>query len=346
MIETVHLSFYRVSQCGYYKHRQKSPEFGTLSSTLNELRLWLGNGRLFGSTATYQTDDDSDVKAVYCLGLESIDDDNFLLTLWNAVDKKGGGNLASVDPSAPVGDATVETIKVPVDRIPGYPTRFWIIPSLLTVASVKLPESKSHQAGLNRYILGYLQSHSTHKVVEDAEDDGDVRIAGYRNKEGDEPLNVEPRFSMRIIANPTHLEEIRANYRSITQLARKQELPYVIANQPGPLQWMLNSVGLSKPGTIDGSIKARYQIRFEPTKHQVDDIIKKWEDDHGHSKFDDVGFIFKRRSSPVWLSQSYERESVNLDIAYKKDDQLDSTALLKALVGCRPKFYKRLVIKT
>lgn len=342
MLESVHLTFYRVHHCGYFRRGKDKPEFGEFPSTVTDLREWLSN-RVFGSTTTFSPDVEDDVTQIYCLSIDSQDNNDCLLTLWNAT--AGASNsIASVDRQALVGSATVATHTVPGDRIPGFPTRFWIMPSERIIASIRMKDAKSNQAGFGRYLDGFLRTISSHVVKENGDGESDVVITGYREKPDGELEDVHPKFALRIINNPTKLDEIRDNYGEIRQLARREELPHSIPIKRGTLHRMLTSFGLTSAASFTDDVKVRFQVRFEPTRDQVDEIIQHWEETDAHSKYDDVGFIMKGRSSPVWLSHSYERKLLKIDVKRKgQGEDIDSRALLVALSKYRDEVIARLV---
>lgn len=340
MIEPVHLTFYRISQCGYFKRSRDSAEFGNLDETLRDIGGWVTE-KQFGSTATFSPDTNDDVTQIYCLSLDFDDSHDCLLSLWNATSGKGEA-VRSVAAAAIVGKATVSTHPISSDQITGFPTHYWFIPSLHVVATVRLSDAKNNQNGMTRYIQGFLSTVSPHVIKDDGDGDSDIISRGYRNKPDDDPIDVHPRFSSRIVSNPTKLEEIRSAYRNIRQLVRREAIPNELALKKDGISAILKYFRLSQPSSEQDEIKIKFQVAYRPTKAQVNEIIRLWEESESHSKFDDVGFMMKGKSSPIWLSRSYERETISIDVKRKSTGDVDLKSLLASLSKFKSKFATQL----
>jgi hypothetical protein len=83
---------------------------------------------MLDQTCTYEPSELSERIAyrTFCYDLTSEEDnESFLLTTWNEL-PSSQGKIASVNGSAPVGDAEVSLTGIPEGNIPGYATYFWL----------------------------------------------------------------------------------------------------------------------------------------------------------------------------------------------------------------------------
>lgn len=329
MNESVRLTVFSVTDCGYYKKNKKVPEFGSFSDTVIDLENWIQNKEL-GSTCTYEIEEHDHLHPAYCFNLYPGDKGDYLLTIWNAVPATNG-HVLSVDSKAVVGSASVTHNKVKKDSIPGYPTYFWLIPQHNLLATVSLSNVVTGLSCANKYLQSFLAQCSSHVVIGEKEAKADHVISGYREKDGSSLQHLYPRFRSRMVQKPGELAILRKHYNKIHRIISRQELPQTAINNTTLAYKMLSTLGIVTPQSVKDQVRVKYEIDYRPSLKELDAMIDQWQHDGVNSKFDDIGFYVKGYKAPVWLSHTSLRETIDAEVNIDNEAIMNPLFLLNLL---------------
>lgn len=332
---------YQVSKCGYYPWRTGGavvPVFGGLSQTFAQLNTW-ATGKRLGETATFVSTgaEYDELSNVYFLSSShNASNGDYLLAVWNRL-PGNRQNIASVGVSDVVGNASAEVKEFDNDRIPGYATYFWIMPTANRVATVNLKNLNKGLANFSAYIASFLKFVNPGHVVlaNGLGPNGEIEIAGYRPSPADSIVEgaVRPGFNVRSIPLGGDLAYIRTNVGLIDKIVCKTTIS--VAEQQ-ERQWWQTMLDMSR-------IHGRHNIRVEdapvqvqfPISLNIDDLnqtIDAWADDLNDigNRSNDIGFHI-RGGEIKWLSKTQARTSIPLEVEWIDDELVNMNALMTQL---------------
>lgn len=159
MALTAKITFYEIHQCGYYKYKEKdAPVFGGINETLLDLEAWV-KPLSFEATKTFDSDDGKTLP-VYLLGLRQ-GKESWLLATWNQVPSSEVG-VSSVARTSTLDKIKVFANSIEENSIPGFPTYFWIFPSLKSFATICF-DVYNGKDGFQNYLDSFLAFNPNHR---------------------------------------------------------------------------------------------------------------------------------------------------------------------------------------
>ncbi|MES9907195.1 MAG: hypothetical protein ABW150_01640 [Candidatus Thiodiazotropha sp.] len=329
MAEEASVNFYRIARCGYFKHGEDIPQFGTLEDTLNELKAWVTDKNL-GETCTYAIDDGEEGYHTYCFDIVKSDQTGeFIVTTWNETPSVEG-NVASVSATSKVGEVDVELTELPDDHIPGYATYFWFIPDQNILATIRFHHTTNGHQNLRRYMKTFLAKWTSYVVVDDDDDEADHSIIGYRANEDDEPMHLNPMFKSYLKKKPGKIEFITNNREDIRTIHRKNLLSPQSQADMTLFNRMLVKIGVQDPPQVNHEVKVKYEFHHTPEEEELEAIIADWEQEHD-AKWDDIGFKLKGDDEIYWLSHSLAKRTIDLDVTRENKEIVNATSILNSV---------------
>ena len=332
--ETVKISFYDVTKCGYFSYaKSKSDSFCTLGDVLKELYGWIHQTNMtLGQTLTFQPADDEEDLPVYCYDIVKHINGDFLLVTWNATPSINN-QVSAVKGTGLVGSAEITTKNFDEDDIPGYATYFWFLPNEGSFATIRFNHLVNGQAGMCKYMLGYLQNLSSH-VYKDENASGDFDT--YYKKDTNDNGHYYPSFSTARKRLPGQVELIKSNRANIVKVINSSKLePMLSTDQMSFFQSALSLMGIKTPAVQREEIEIKNEMKMTPTKDELDSIILNWEGFQTNGSFD-VGFSFKGDSNQVhWLSRSIAKTEIEIifDRQDGNNEIATASSLLDALIS-------------
>lgn len=327
--ETASITFYSITQCGFYSWRGKSPLFGSTSKLLTEIAAWSKDKEL-QQTKLYEPK--GDLLPVYLLDITQHGND-WLVTMWNQVPSTEKG-VASVMGSSKVGDADVVMNPVAKGSIPGFATYFWFLPNTESFASVRFSHLITAQKAMQEYMESFLEFASSHAVLERQEGpDLEVVLLGYKeNPAGSElpSLKIYPKFRTELVKNPGKHEYILKNIGQISRVERSMQLRLDQKEDLSMFQTILRFTHMHNPVNPPKQMRFKYRLATGVTKDEVQAIIDSW-NEGAEKQWDDYGFVLRGSSSIHWLSHSLARKDVALNIGRVNDEVVEPVSLLVAL---------------
>ncbi|WP_298016626.1 hypothetical protein [uncultured Castellaniella sp.] len=328
----VSITFYDVSQCGFYKWGAKTPVLGGLVQALQELKDW-SDGKAIPLTKLKQSRRDDDVMPVYLRGVDRLGDD-WTVATWNEV-PAGEGGVASISERSIVGGKQqVFANEFEKNSIPGFATYFWFVPSANVVATLRMEGSVAAKEPMRGYVEAFIETRSSF-VVEDA----DGTIVGYRDPACAEskPLKLYPKFRLSPYVKPGALARIRAARDQIVKVIRVGHLeltnPVDAAAFGGVLAFFR---GANRKRQITRDRQLRVELELTPTERELEKMIKEELGAKRRSSWEDLGFALKGETSKVlWVSKSMARDIFEMDLRVDEAGVVDLASLKEELAKRR-----------
>lgn len=331
---------YDVVRCGYYARGQRQPEFGTMPEILGELADWVRDRRL-GSTKLSNGGGEETVVGTYCLGLREVPGhDDFVLAIWNETPAHQG-KFASVRRDSRVGSARVTMTDVPDGGIPGFPTYFYLMPTENVCFAVRFEGQRltGHKA-MSSYLDSFVKFATSYVVREDGEGDeipGEVGVIGYSDEDHDE-IDVDSlrhlyaHFSSRPRRDPGKIEWLRRRVGNIRKLIQKDELHSQTQADRNLFDRLMRRVGIEEPVMPPLSISMKVDLDVDLDEADFDSIVATSE---GGGEDFDLGFKVSGSNDVHWLSHSFTKTDVSLDVNLGEGWMVDLDELGQAFVRNR-----------
>lgn len=347
MSEDARITFYKVTQCGYFRRANDVPEFGGFTQALEDLQAW-SRDRPLGHTKTFEVTEDSGHLGVYLLDVRKARGQNaWLLSLWNESASTDGA-IASVMPASTVGSPRVVMNDVAPGSIPGFATYFFMLPDEQLIAGIRFQHKVYGHIPMRNYLRGFLQTASRHVVYADGDA---VEILGYAEKQGGEPRNLFPRFVSHIYATQGEHQMLRERATSIAKVVRKTVLQTKVAPQRALWQKMLDRAGLGEPSSRPSDVRVQYAMQVDLTKDDVTRLIADWQAEVGaaadqggdvETEWEDIGFVLRGDANTYWLSHATARDRLQLDVRRDSPEVVNAEWLLGELVRHQTMLLKKL----
>ena len=340
----VTIDCYEITKCGYYKRRGTKSVFGNAEDIIADLQSWLIQSiSTIDQTKTFNQSEDSDQLPVYCYDVKKNNDTgDYLFTIWNE-NETLDGSFASVEKDGAIGDAIIDKASIPDNSIPGFPTYFWIAPSIGKIFCIRYKSRVTGMRGFCKYLRGYLEHFSKWTVIQGEDKSLDSTVLGHSDT-NEVKEKVYPDFKAGLSQVDGEIKYIKDNYSQITKLIRKDEFISSKRDNKGLGSMLMTNIGLKKKKIISSSAKYKFQLDFVPTKSDIEEIIKFWEQDTEHTKWDDIGFKFKDGKTR-WLGHAQLRSNFDLKFTMRENGLINNDELLRSLTNKREEIFKKFGFK-
>lgn len=327
------LTLYDIEQAGYYAYAERDiPFFGNIESILHDLKAWSSNKNI-EETLSELVDEGEGVLPTLLASIEKHTDNNWLLILWNKVPEVDG-KVLSIPRNALVGQAQLVANGVRADSIAGFPSYFWFLPEHNIVASVRINVRPTGPASMQAHIKSFMANHSSHVVKTAVNDDGEIKIIGYRCNEGDDVYRLHARFKVQVKRGATDIDIIREKVDQIYRFSRIEK--FSMENRANFANWQRRIPG--RPGDICRdlyiqNIKSEQTIKSTLNLEQLNSFIEEWEESEQHQVTEiDYKFYVHREPKPYRLGQAISRDKFELELEFDPETgMVDSRSLLSEL---------------
>lgn len=334
MLTDVKIWLYDLPKCGYYTWRGNAPTLGGMTQTFDNLTTW-ATGKVLGQTSTFTTGNGDEETAAYFLNIHKADHGDFLIGLWNRL-PGNTNNISSVGMGDVVGSASAAFTKIDVDRIPGFATYFWIMPSEHRIACVSIKHEQHGLKNFERYMLSFLSSiNPQHVVTFPPDSTGHIRIQ-YRSDQLSQNLlsGVYPRFSIKLIPLKGDVAFLRQNVALINKVVSKTILSSEVPDHHSNLAKLMHIAKyFTKPPPLKEEMVVKLEFPMQFTLAELNETIEAWQDGEKNrivAGQDDIGFHMGA-NVVKWLSKSRPRIGYQMDVSWIDEELVDVAALLKAL---------------
>jgi hypothetical protein len=344
MLTGVGVWLFDISRCGYFdRTRAKKgspPAFGDIEECLESLAAWTV-GRRLSETSTYDEIEDSETAVTFFLCLKRAANGDYLLGLWNKV-QTNSNKIASVGVNDIVGSAATKFTEIDEDRIPGHATYFYVMPAEGKVATVRVKHPMNGLHNFRAYIGNFIRYiNPKHIVLGKPGDKGEINVVGYRTSPAsDETLKLQGQFRISTIAKGGETQYLIENSGRIQRAICRTTIDRTVPDVREWWQRGMSVLGLggkaAKQDLVEEVvIKAEIPMTFE--REEVEKIVQDWSarQADANDMEDDIGFVLQGEGSPRWLSRSYARKAIDLEVQWIDEELVDPDALLAQLVARR-----------
>jgi len=305
------ITFYRSTKCGYYQKGETTPEGYNLDHLIAKFKLWINGIDCVIKTATYDKIPEKGIWPTYCYDIaSSADNEDHILITWNETHHDNGEVLA-INGTQPVGEADVESNKFGKDKIPGYPTYFWINTKHKIVAAISINGNITGNQNLQSYFKSYLEKFTPWAHFK-TDKSGNREISYYKDPEIESEAECYPAFSTLRIKSQTQIDQIRANVANIQHILCRSEITTETTTGNAMLNQVLKLINFENLTKHKQQVRFDFSIKANPTINDLDNVISKWESED-RDAVSDIGFRMKSLNSPIWLSGTISRITKELN---------------------------------
>lgn len=339
MTEKASIRFHKIKHCGLYRERGRSPEMGSLRDIIRNIYNWSNvNGRLIQNTCTYEVNSafDMDFLETYLVSMKyDIDSGDYFIAMWNRT-HDSGDSVYALDPTATIGNLNKKALHkgdLPSKSIPGHATYFWIIPSKQTIATITFGTPRTGMNPFSHWFESFIKTESKYVRFDDKD-----KFIGY-SKNTKKPIkDLVPRFTRSLHKNPFKKDLILENRIHILGVIRRIRLDRSQPAHKGAVERLLGLVGIAnKSDQIPHTIPLTYELDYTPTESELTGMISSYENSES---WEDVGFKFSSKNGfgadrKEWLSKSYSKGKIHIEVDWLVPGQLLDMAKLKTVVSKR-----------
>lgn len=327
-MEQATITFYTLSQCGYYKRgHARTPLFGDIATSLGHLAAWSG-GKPLVQTKTHDPHPNAHALPAYLKDVSSRSG-AWLLTLWNEA-ANTDGTVASINGAVPATQAQVSQMSAGAGHIPGHATYFWFLPAEGLMATVQFQHPVAGVYALNKYMQGFLQRWSPYAVHAPPSVAGGVVIAGYRQLPTDAVANLRPAFHADIFKKRGEIEWLAARAASIRKVKKHAVLQMQLPDNRALFQKMLANAHMVQQPVLKQEVEVQYEFPVSGmTEQEFRLIVAEWTAENGD---DDYGFVLAGEAGKVrWLGRSFARDTLSLNVVRENVEIVSPQSLLSEL---------------
>lgn len=338
-MENTKITFYKIKQCGLFLGSNSNKKVASdINHLLPSLKKWI-KGKGIKLTKTHSPIEGKPLPA-YVVDIVNQDND-WLIVLWNEIESTEG-TVATVPMDAPVGTTQIEMTDLPENSIPGFATYFWIIPENNLIATIRFQHSQNGSYQLSKLIKGFYENFSEYVVFSGENSSIAMNKIGY--KVDDQFYEIcHSKFSLELIKNNGPIDYIIKNHSQITKIIKKDIINIKHKNRKSYWQKVLKTIGLNNKISHTSSLKEEFRVEIRSdvnnvTEEELKGIISKWKSDD----MDTSDYGFKICGNEYWLSKSYIKDELQLDIKRHNSEIVDFHELLKELGRYKQNFISKI----
>ena len=329
------LDFYNITKCGFYKRGDSVGSFGSINSLFSDYSAWIAE-KSIQRTKTFESGKYLNRLPIYCNDYSELEETkDILLVTWNET-MNDDGTVYSISGSSQVGHSEIDLTSVPDGNIPGYATYFWIIPERELLCSIR-PESQALNGhdNLKTYLKHFLEIAPSYTIYDNGV------ISGYTDDFAVGAKPVIPKFDTRMKYRNTQIELIKNRVNDIRKIVIKNKLYFTDEVKRSLIRSILDNIFLpNRDSTVLQNSDYKLEFEFEPNIEDLNSIIEGWTQTGDES---DIGFLFTGGSqTPLWLSHTFEKQEISLDINRNPGTVIPANVLLIEINRQRSNILSRL----
>lgn len=328
------ITFFEVTECGFYRLRHKKTEHieGSLSETVNLIDTWLKN-RDVDQTIPWSITEHPDRVRVYCKSVfVDSNSGDAVFVFW----KKFGddsGKLSGILGKSKVGDPGKDTHQIQAsvkgqDLILGEPMYYWFIPEHNLIATIKFPHSLSDSDAVFDYIKKCIDLRISHprknvstRSVHNQHIGKDLVIKTVTYRSEDDSYSLSFKLNAELKEYSVNDASIAGLSSRITHLVVRETISSTKEVQKDSAFVMFDR--LLRKSKQSKSISKQVEIVSEESFSipELKNIIAAYNDDFNSSAdWDNVGFKMDGVESPTkWFNNYVERKRILVSDDDKKD---------------------------
>lgn len=336
MIIQAHLNFFRIDQCGLYKHGDDQAAGLGAQETFELIYNWVAGKPMEDTIPWDPRGSASNRPNCYCHDMYKCEDsDEFAFVLWKS-EAGSVGSILGAQAEAQTGQSQVVEYTDNYKGKPviwGRPCYYWIIPKLNTIVSIKFDhsvcDSNMLQLWIEKCITNRVQHPNKQKTTTNS---GQVRFEFQKSFEDD-----QQRYAYRFTANLRSLETGHARIAElanrVTHLVRRETIKLNVGiDERKTWVKLFDKIPhvRAKPKAKTRQIEVRAEAK--PTAQEMKKIIETFAQEHRRpSEWDRVGF--DTDTGIVWVDSYRLHQQVPFNV--QKDSVLTAVELFDRLSSLR-----------
>jgi hypothetical protein len=342
MIERASIRFHKVQSCGLYRPRVRAAAIGSFTEIINNIYNWSSTGgRLIQNTCTYEVNEDIDTEFLETYLVNMKHDPisgNYFIAMWNKT-HESGDSVYALDPMTTVGNVNERALhgsNLPAQSIPGYATYFWIIPSENTIATITFGTPRTGMKSFSYWLESFIKTESRYVRFDDND-----QFLGYAEGSNQPNSELEPRFTRTLHKNPAKRDLIIRSREHIRGVVRRIKLDRAQPAHEGTVDKLLSLIGIvNRNEQMPHEIPLTYELNYTPSEAELNRIITNYEAGLDNGSWEDIGFKFPQNNvfgadEKEWLSKSYSKGKISIDVEWVVAGQLLDMDNLKVSINSR-----------
>lgn len=313
MMIPAHLNFFRIEECGLYKHGSTESKTLGAAETFEFIYQWVKDKPIEDTIPWDPASSKSGMAKCYCNDYYKCEDSGeYFFVLWKS-DSDSAGSIWGAQASAKTGSANVLEYTSDYDgekMIWGRPCYYWIIPKLNTVVSIKLDHSVCDSGLFQEWVTKCINNRVSFENKKKTETEkGYVRFEFTDAK--DAAARYAFRFDVHLRSVNTENAELKELASRVTHIIRRDTIKLNAGVDERP-NWVKI---FDKIPLIPAKAKAKtrqIEVRAEarPSAAEIKKIIETFAtEERKRSDWNNVGF--KTDTGDVWVDRYRLHSTVN-----------------------------------
>lgn len=315
MIIPAHLNFFRIEECGLYKHNSDVAKSLSPKETFDLIYEWVQGKPMEDTMPWDSATSKSGLAKCYCHDFYKCEETgDYLFVLWKS-DTDSAGTIWGAQASAQTGNSTVveytdnyEGKKI----IWGRPCYYWIIPKLNTVVSIKVDHSVCDSTLFQEWVSKCITNRVSHINRKKTETEtGQVRF------EFVDPQSPSDRYAYRF---DVHLRTLDTGNAQLSELASRVthiirrdtiKLNSGVDERPGWIKFFDN-IPLLPPKPKAKARQIEVSAEAKPSAAEIKRIIEQFaKEERKSSSWNNIGFVTEK--GVVWVDKYRLHLTVNFN---------------------------------
>ncbi len=90
-------------------------------------------------------------------------------------------------------------------------------------------------------------------------------------------------------------------------------------------------MGVTQPINHAHTVKVKYEMNSQPSRDELEEIIRNWEEEDKEEAWDNVGFQLSGEQTTHWLSHAFARSALELNVVRENAEVVQARSLLAVL---------------
>lgn len=329
MLDTGHMNFFTVENCGLYKVGRQDTYGCELTETFDLINKWFQT-RTFNTTIPWDpTSARRNKPKCYCQDIYKDDSTgDFVIVLWKS-DTDSKGNLWGMGEDSKAGSGTPVKLSSKhkgKKMVWGRPAYYWVIPKYNIIVSIKFDHSVCDAQLFEDYVKACITNRVKHpnRKVHHTEH-GHARIS-YIDEDKKRYLY---RFKMHLKSLDTSSAELQSLAANVTHIVRRETI--IVNSNDEKAQWVniFNKIPYMRANPKSKKRKIEIRAEAKPTAKELKKII---EDNATEGRkptdWDNVGFSTDKGT--MWADKFRMKGSIRIS---GQDDEIYNAAEIFSYVA-------------
>ena len=316
MITTGHLNFFKIKECGLYKHGSDQSMGCGIDETFSLIADWVRGKPLAETIPWDPVHTRTGHSKCYCQDLYKCDTTGeYLFVLWKS-DTDSAGTLLGAQEAATTGSGKIVEFTnnyKGTKMIWGRPCYYWVIPKMQTIVSMKFDHSVCDSQLLQEWVTSCINNKVKHEnKIRHNTETGLIRFT-FTDGTASGIERYAYRFDVGLRSMNTASAELMELATRVTHIIRRETIR-LNGGVDDRASWVKFFDKVPHLNTKPKAKSRQIEIKAEakPTAHEIKEIIESFaKSDRKQSDWDNVGF--ETDKGTIWIDKYRLRALVNLN---------------------------------